>query len=873
MTDFFDKLKALSNNHSIASESEETDSDSSFRPTQVDGMVFDPNSQPSIPQDSQDASPSKSESGLGDASNHAPNQDAAASSRPDPHSSKHSDATEISAISQSATLPKRDRRLPNGTSWIRQRLGSKPIYQRWSLWILLGLGAIAGGTYATVQDSIEAARQDLPDPSAVFTFVRGGTLTIKSSDGTILQQMGPATRDSIAYDDIPPRLIDAFIAAEDKNFYEHTGVDYQAIVRALRSNIAAREVVEGGSTITQQLARIVFLDQAPTLDRKIREAMMARKLEQDLTKEQILERYLNLVYLGSGAYGVADAAWIYFSKTVDELTTSEMATIAGLAPAPSVYSPLVNLDAAESRRNNTLERMVETKAITEAEKERLMSEPLAVNPSLPKNFYSAVPYFTSYIEDQLPNYVSSEQLEAGGLTVETTLNLEWQRLAEETVKAAVDDYGAGQRFSQAAMVTIEPRTGAIKTMVGGTDFGESQFNRVTQAQRQPGSTFKTFVYAAAIAAGFSPYRDYVDAKFIVDGYEPQNYGRNYRGSVSIREALISSINVVAVKTLIDVGFTPVIDLARSMGIKSELLPTYSLALGASEVNLLELTNAYGTLANQGNYVEAHGIVRILDRYDEVIYEVKSEPQRALDENSSAIVTWMLQSVVQGGTGSRARLGRPVAGKTGTSEERRDLWFIGYVPQMVTGVWLGNDDNQPTWGASSTAAQVWGNFMEVIVEGIPVEEFPDLPNLNNRDGTIEAQPVEPGSITASQDSGDEERSPSADTESSSENNSASTSQPSEAGDDANNRSRSAGTSGAADGAESAASREDDAESSDGNASANDSSPSAGPDTPAPAPAPAPPPPPPPPMPEVQPSTPAPSSPSPPPADTGDAESGE
>jgi len=627
-----------------------------------------------------------------------------------------------------------------------RRRSRHPLYQRWWVWVLIGLGATLGGTVFTTVRAVRVIRAGLPDTSDVLTFVRDGTLTIKASDGTILQQKGPATREALAYDEIPRLMVEAFVAAEDEKFYEHEGVDYRAIARAIYANLRARNVVEGGSTITQQLARIVFLDQSRTIERKVREALLAQKIEQNLDKEKILERYLNLVYLGSGAYGVADAAWIYFSKSVDELTLAETAMIAGLAPAPSAYSPLVNPEAARRRRDLTLQRMVTAGFITPSEMAAVVDTPLELSPSLPRNFHSTTPYFTSYVQEQLPSVISPEELERGGLTVETTLNPEWQRIAEETVQQALTDYSQWQNFSQAALVTVEPQTGAIRAMVGGTDFNESQFNRVTQAQRQPGSTFKTFVYATAIAAGFSPYKDYVDAKLSVDGYEPENYGRRYRGTVSMRDALTSSINVVAVKTLIDVGFDPVINLAQQMGIRSELLPTYSLSLGTSEVNLLELTNAYGTLANRGNFVESHGIVRVLNRYDEVIYEAEPSPQRALDETSSDIVTWMLQGVVQFGTGGNAGLGdRPVAGKTGTSEERRDLWFVGYIPQLVTGVWLGNDDNEPTWGASSTAATVWRDFMSQVVAEIPAEQFPELPQLGNREATITAEPVKPGKL--------------------------------------------------------------------------------------------------------------------------------
>jgi penicillin-binding protein 1A len=618
----------------------------------------------------------------------------------------------------------------------------KPVYQRWWIWTLIGLGAATSGTILTMRQTLNAVEQGLPEVGSVLTYVRDGTLTLKASDGEILQQIGPATRDRVQFEQIPPLLTRAFIAAEDKNFYEHEGIDYRAIARALYTNVVAGEVVEGGSTITQQLARIVFLDQNPTLERKLREALLAQKIERELSKETILERYLSLVYLGSGAYGVADAAWIYFSKSVDELTLPEMAMIAGLAPAPSLFSPLVDSEAARRRRDLTLERMAEAEFITTDEMSAAMATPLEINPSLPKYFISDTPYFTSYVQQQLTQLLPPEDLELGGLTVETTLNIEWQAYAEEAVRKAIEEYGPGQGFEQAALVSIDPRTGEIRAMVGGDDFNESQFNRVTQAMRQPGSTFKTLVYTTAIAGGLSPYKTYEDAKFSVDGYEPHNYEDRYRGTVSIRDALISSLNVVAVKTLIDVGFDPVIEMAQRMGIKSELYPTYSLALGASEVNLLELTSAYGTLANLGNTVEPHGIVRILNRYNEVIYEANPTPARAVDKTTTAIMTWMLQGVVQNGTGRRAQLGRPVAGKTGTSEERRDLWFVGYIPQLVTGVWLGNDDNRPTWGASGTAAQTWRDFMAQIVEAMPVEEFPDLPRLDGREATIELQPVKP-----------------------------------------------------------------------------------------------------------------------------------
>ncbi|MEH1836433.1 MAG: PBP1A family penicillin-binding protein, partial [Nostoc sp.] len=479
---------------------------------------------------------------------------------------------------------------------------------------------------------------------------------------------------------------------------------------------------------------------------KLKEVRLAQKMENELTKDQILERYLNLVYLGGGAYGVADAAWVYFSKSPDQLSLAQMATIAGLAPAPSLYAPDKNPEAAKQRRNLVLQRMQEDKVITPEQRQAAVQEPLTLKSSLPKRLQVESPYFTSYIQKELPKYVSPKVLASGGLVVETTLNPTWQKVGEEAVAKTLRNQGRWENFKQGAMVAIDPRSGEIKAMVGGKDFGKNQFNRVTQAQRQPGSTFKGFVYATAIASGKSPYDTYEDAPLVVDGYEPKNYGENFHGSMNMLDALTRSINIIAVKVLIDVGFMPTIKLAHDMGIKSELKPTYSLALGSNEVNLLELTSAYGSFATQGLHTEPHGISRILNRQGKVIWSANFKSKQVLDADSAAIMTWMLRNVVEAGTGGAAQLdNRPVAGKTGTSDEARDLWFIGYIPQMVTGVWLGNDDNHPTDGSSGSAAYTWHEFMEKAVEGMPVEKFPKRPKLEGRKGTIKAQTIKPKQV--------------------------------------------------------------------------------------------------------------------------------
>jgi penicillin-binding protein 1A len=613
----------------------------------------------------------------------------------------------------------------------------KPLYRRYWFWV----GVALTGGFVGVTSTIASIDKTLPSASELNSVAREQTLTIKAADGTILQQSGPATREQLSVDEIPEKLKQAFIASEDRRFLKHDGVDGQGIVRAFVNNLRSQNLVEGGSTITQQLARILFLKQEKTLLRKVREVRLAQKMERELSKDKILERYLNLVYLGSGAYGVADAAEIYFSKPAKELTLAQMATIAGLAPAPSIYAPDRNPEAAKQRRNLVLQRMLEDKVITPEQKQEAISEPLTVTASQPKRMQIVAPYFTSFIQKELPNYVSPEVIEAGGLTVETTINPAWQELAENAVAKTLRNQGRWENFKQAALVAVDPRSGEIKVMVGGKDFGKNQFNRATQAKRQPGSTFKGFVYATGIATGMSPYQEFLDSPLVVDGYEPKNFDKGYRGTIDMRTAITKSVNIVAVRILLKVGFDPIIQLAHKMGIKSELKPTYSLALGSSEVNLLEITSAYGSFATQGIHNEVHGITRVTNRQGEEVWKANFTPERALDEDSAKIMTWMLRNVVENGTGGPAQLSdRAVAGKTGTTDEARDLWFIGFIPQLVTGVWLGNDNNNPTYGSSASAAYTWNQFMEKAVKGMPVEKFPERPKLEGRKSSIKAEPI-------------------------------------------------------------------------------------------------------------------------------------
>jgi len=622
------------------------------------------------------------------------------------------------------------------------RFGELRQKPRFWLWSGLGLGAGTGALAAGLGLwALESATQ--VNVEDIVVYAPAGTITLKASDGTILQEIGNVSHDQIQLGKIPPLVEKAFIASEDRRSYDHRGVDYQGILRAALVNAQAGGVVEGGSTITQQLARLVFLSQDRTVARKVKELRLAQKIETTLPKEQILERYLNLVYLGSGAYGVADASWAYFSKSPDQLTLGEAATLAGIVPAPSLYSPLEDKEAAQKRRDEVLQKMAAGGFITAEEAAKAQAQPLTLKPSPLKRFNRLAPFFTDYILKELERKVKKADLQAGGVVVTTTLNSRWQTEAEEIVQRSVKRYGGYQGFSEAALVSLDPRTGAIKTMVGGTDYGKSQFNRVTQAKRQPGSTFKPILYAAAIASGISPNKSYPDVPLAIGNYKPENYGDTYRGGpMSLREALTNSVNIVAVRLLLDVGWNPVIALSRKMGIESKIEPTYSIALGAWEMTPLEMTSAYGTFAKNGVHVQPFAVQKVVNAKGLPLYLPKHQQTTALDPDSNAIMTSLMRSVVTSGTGGPAQLpNRQVAGKTGTSDEARDLWFIGYIPQLVTGVWLGNDNNKPTRGASATAALIWGKFMREATEGMKAEYFPAEPkNPYARKPSIKAEPI-------------------------------------------------------------------------------------------------------------------------------------
>jgi penicillin-binding protein 1A len=566
----------------------------------------------------------------------------------------------------------------------------------------------------------------LPDARGINHFNRPGTLTILSADGQVVHKIGPVTREKLTPETMPRLVQQAFIAAEDRRFYQHDGIDPVGIGRAMVRNLRKGSVEEGASTITQQLARTVFLSQDRTLIRKLKEAALAGKLERQLSKPQILTEYLNVVYLGSSAYGVADAAWVYFTKTPDQLTLAEAALIAGLPPAPSVYSPLVNPGLALERRAVVLRRMQEAGFISVSEQQQAEATPLQLKPAEPKYWDSRAPYFSSWVQQELPKVLSPEQLEVGGLTVRSSVNLAWQ----EKAQSAVNSYATGSM--QGALVAMEPGTGLVRAMVGGTEFKDSQFNRAAQALRSPGSTFKLFVYLTALQQGMLPERLFRDSARCFAGYCPKNFGNRYLGSVSMVVALQNSLNTVAVGLLKELGFDKVIATAKSLGITRELGRFYPLALGATEQTVVDMTAAYATINNGGIYVKPTPFEEILGPDGELLWSRRvdgDQGRRAVNSDIAALMIWMLERAVQSGTGGGAALpDRPVAGKTGTSEGGRDLWFIGSIPQLTTGVWLGYDDSRTTKSTSVVATYAWRAFMAPISKDLPVRQFPPKPQL-------------------------------------------------------------------------------------------------------------------------------------------------
>jgi penicillin-binding protein 1A len=563
----------------------------------------------------------------------------------------------------------------------------------------------------------------LPDTSQLASAERRPSVTVLAEDDTPIASSGDLFGQPLSLREISPYLPRAVLAAEDRRFYSHFGIDPIGIMRAAVTNFRAGELLQGGSTITQQLAKILFLSPERSLARKIREVLLALWLEQRFTKDQILEIYLNRVYLGASAYGVDAAAERYFGKSAKKLTLFESALIAGLLKAPSRLNPLRDRAAAAERAGQVLDDMVEAGFVSA--EEAAAAEKRGFELAL--NGRPGSRYFADWVTDQIREFAGGAKRD---LIVRTTLNPRLQALAEHAVAAVLARDGARDRVGQGALVAMSP-DGAVRAMVGGRDYNRTQFNRATQAQRQPGSAFKPFVYLAGLEAGMRPGDRVVDAPVRIGNWQPHNYLNRYQGEMTLATALAQSVNTVAAQVAQRAGIGRVVATANRLGIASELSRDASLALGTNEVNLLELVSAYAPFANGGIGVLAYGITDVWDTDGHIVYRrAGSGPGRVIAPELVGAMNAMLAGVIASGTGRSAALPRPAAGKTGTTQEYRDAWFIGYTADLVAGVWFGNDDNTPmrrvTGGTLPAAA--WRNFMLAATRGMPVRPLPSGPPL-------------------------------------------------------------------------------------------------------------------------------------------------
>lgn len=636
------------------------------------------------------------------------------------------------------------------------------------IWLLVLAAVLGGGAGGAL-----AALWDLPQVKALEEYHPSTVTRLYAANGEVFSQFYQERRIVVPLSKIPKHLKEALLAVEDARFYHHHGIDLIGIMRAIVKNLLARRIVEGGSTITQQLTKVLFLTPERSLSRKIKEAILAVMIESRYTKDEILEIYCNQVYMGSGAYGVEAAAQTYFGKSVSRLSLPEAALMAGLPKAPTRFSPFNDPEQARARLLQVLDRMVEAGFITPGEARRAAATHLKFNPSPNQDMVEAA-YFAEYVRQYLEEKYGSQALYRGGLKVYTTLDLKMQRAAYQAIRQGLKEIernrrnnappepelaayqgtdlrwqflragnprtlslargGSASRLVEGALIAIEPQTGYIRAMVGGYDFPRSQFNRAVQAKRQPGSAFKPFIYLTAIAEGFTPADIIVDAPVSYAGgngeWRPKNFTNKFYGPNTLRKALEFSRNVSTVRLLDKVGIRPVVEMAHRMGISSPLSLNLSLALGTSEVTVMEITTAYAALANMGTRVEPTAIRYITNSLNKVLERHQPQTKDVIKPEVAYVLTHMLKGVVWHGTGQRAlALGRPVAAKTGTTNDYQDAWFIGYTPQVVAGVWVGYDNHRSLGGTGGRlAAPIWVSFMQKALAGRPIRDFPQPANV-------------------------------------------------------------------------------------------------------------------------------------------------
>jgi len=579
---------------------------------------------------------------------------------------------------------------------------------------------------------------DLPEVQTLEEYKPSITSRLFAEDNSLMAEFYLENRTPIALSDVPETVIQALIATEDTRFYRHRGLDFRGIARALYRNIRARKIMEGGSTLTQQLAKILFLSPEKSYTRKLKEMVLSLRIEQRYTKREILSFYLNQIYFGSGAYGLESAAQTYFGKTTHSLDLAECALLAGLPRSPKYYSPFYSPENARNRRAYVLSRMAAMRIITKEQAETAKTAPLPDRPVLMTKGPAPAPYFIEFIRQKIEEQFGSGILYSGGLNIHTSINRQFQSCAEEAVRSGLVAIESRRKkhedlrpLLQAALIAIEPSTGRIRAMVGGRDFNQSQFNRAWQALRQPGSAFKPIIYAVALERGLSAIDILDDSPLTIkldrqNNWTPENFSKTYQGPVTMRKALAQSLNVPTVRLLEKIGLDETIRYSRKFGIKSPLGHYFSLALGSSDVTLLDLTSAYSVFANHGVHLEPTAVLSVTDASGRVLSANHAMPEQVITPETAYLMTHLLKGVIEHGTGWKARdLGRPAAGKTGTTNEYRDAWFIGYTPSLVAGVWVGYDD-QRSIGQHETGAKaalpIWKEFMKKAYADREAEDF-------------------------------------------------------------------------------------------------------------------------------------------------------
>ncbi len=597
-------------------------------------------------------------------------------------------------------------------------LGATPPPKRRLIWrlfywlaVLIVWGTLALGVLAVYY------AYDLPDISDLKPTVYRPSITVVASDGTTIANYGDVYGEWLNYNDLPPVLVQAVLATEDRRFFDHGGIDFRGLARAMVQNVRAGRVVQGGSTITQQLAKNIFLSSDRTVRRKVQELVLALWIEAKLSKEEILSTYLNRVYFGSRSYGVDAASRTYFGHTARKLELAEAAMLAGLLKAPSAYAPTRNYEKALRRSHEVLDNMVEASYMPQA---RIDSAKKQRPNLLDRNATTDARYFTDWVVEQLPEEISQRQ---EPLIIYTTFDLKTQAAAEQAFRERLAREAPDRNIGEAALVAMGP-DGSVRAMLGGRNYAKTQYNRVTHARRQPGSAFKLFVYMAALDAGMMPDDIMRDSPVIIDGWQPENYNGAYQGNMSLEQAFAQSVNTIAVKVSETVNRRRVIKVAEAMGIKSPIVPHPSVALGTSELSLLEMTGAYAVVANGGYRASPYAIVEIRSGRGETLFTRVPPDQVALiDGKANDLMDNMLRTAVMSGTAKAARLPWRTVGKTGTSQDHRDALFIGYGTDeqgriLVSGVWIGNDNGSPMKNVTggSTPARVWHDFMAEAHKG-------------------------------------------------------------------------------------------------------------------------------------------------------------